>query len=46
MHDYAINNLVYVEITGIYLKLDYGKKGTYIITEFFTNGTVESNRNK
>ena len=40
MHDYAIINLVYVEITGIYHKLDYKKQGPYIITEVFTNGTV------
>ena len=25
MHDYAIGNWVYVEINGIYLKLDYNK---------------------
>ena len=31
-HDYAISNLVYVEMTGIYCKLDYNKKVTYIIT--------------
>ena len=39
-HDYAIGDQVYVEITGIYQKLDYRKQGPYIITEVFTNGTV------
>ena len=39
-HDYTIGDLVYVEITGIYRKLDYGKQGPYIITELFINGTV------
>ena len=38
--------LVYVEITGIYRKLDYRKQGTYRITEFFTNGTVRVQRGK
>ena len=41
MHDYAIGNIVYVEMTGIYCKLDYKKQGPYIITEVFTNGTVQ-----
>ena len=40
MHDYAIGNRVYAEMTGIYRKLDYSKKLPYIITELFTNGTV------
>ena len=39
-HDYAIGNQVYVEITGIYRKLDYRKQGPYRITEVFTNSTV------
>ena len=39
-HDYAIGNQVYVEMTGIYHKLDYKEKGPYRITEVFTNGTV------
>ena len=39
-HDYAIGDQVYVEMTGIYRKLDYKKQGPYIITEIFTNGTV------
>ena len=38
--DYAIGNLVYLEMTGIYHKLDYKKQVTYIITEVFTNGKV------
>ena len=39
-HDYTIGDLVYVEITGIYLKIDYSKQGPYIITELSINGTV------
>ena len=39
-HDYAIGNLVYVEMTDIYRKLDYKKQGPYRITEVFTNVTV------
>ena len=39
-HDYATGDRVYVEMTGIYCKLDYKKQGTYRITEVFTNGTV------
>ena len=39
MHDYAIGDQVYVEMTGIYRKLDYKKQGLYIITEVLTNGT-------
>ena len=40
-HDYAIGNLVYVEMTSIYRKIDYKKQGPYIITEVFTNGIVK-----
>ena len=40
MHDYAIGNLVYVEMTGIYHKLDYKKQGLYRIIKVFINGTV------
>ena len=40
MHDYAIGDRVYVEMTGIYRKLDYKKKVPYRITEVFTNATV------
>ena len=32
MHEYAIVNLVYVEMTGIYHKLGYNKKEPYRIT--------------
>ena len=39
-HEYTIGNLVYVENTGIYSKLDYKKKGPYIITEVFTQVNV------
>ena len=39
-HYCAMGDQVYVEITGIYRKLDYKKQGPYIITEVFTNGTV------
>ena len=41
MHDYEIGYLVYVEMTGIYCKLDCKKQRPYRITEFFTNGTVQ-----
>ena len=34
-HDYAICDPVYVEMTGIYRKLDYKKQGPYRITELF-----------
>ena len=40
-YDYVIGNQVYVEMTGIYRKLDYRRQGTYITTEVFTNGTVQ-----
>ena len=39
-HDCAIDNQVYVDMTGIYRKIDYRKQGPYIITEVFKNGTV------
>ena len=32
MHDYAKGDKVYVEMTGIYHKLDYKKQVPYIIT--------------
>ena len=38
--DYAIGDWVYVEMIGIYRKLDYKKQGQYIIPEVFTNVTV------
>ena len=39
-HEYTIGDHVYVDMTGIYLKLDYNKQGPYIITEVFTKITV------
>ena len=42
--EYAICDRVYVEMNGIYHKLGYKKKGPYIITEVFTNGTVQVQR--
>ena len=39
-HDYAIGDQVYVEMSGIYRKIDHRKQGLYRITEVFTNGTV------
>ena len=43
-HDYAIDDQVYVEMTGIYRKLDYKKQGPYRITEVFTKGTFRVQR--
>ena len=40
MHDYAVGDLVYVEITDIYRKIYFKKKGPYRIAELFTNGIV------
>ena len=39
-HDYTKDNLVYVEMNGIYLKLDYTKQGLYIVIKLFKNSTV------
>ena len=39
MHDHTVGDIVYVEMTGMYHKLDCNKKGTYRITEVSTNGT-------
>ena len=39
-NDYAIGNIVYVDMTGIYRKLYYNKQVPYIITEVSINGTV------
>ena len=39
-HDYAIDNIVYMLINGIYQKLGYKKQEPCSITEVFTNGTV------
>ena len=41
MHDYTIDDQVYVETTGLYHKAGYSKQGTYIITEVFTNNIVQ-----
>ena len=41
---YAIRDQVFVEITGIYRKLDNNKQWPNIITEVFTNGTVRFQR--
>ena len=46
MHEYAIGNLVNVEMTDIYRKLDYSKHGPYRITEVFTNGKVQFQEGK
>ena len=43
-HDYTIGDQVYVDITGIYCKLDYRKQGPYRITEVFINGTFRVQR--
>ena len=39
-HEFTIGDLVYVENTEIYCRLDYNKQGPYRINEVFTNGTV------
>ena len=41
MHNDATGNWVYVEMNGIYLKLDYKKQGPYRIKKVFANGTVQ-----
>ena len=38
---YAIGDQVYVEMIGLYRKLDYKKQVPYIINEFFTYGIVQ-----
>ena len=43
-HKYAIGNLSYVDITGIYRKLDYKKYGIYGITEVYTNGKCQAQK--
>ena len=43
-HNYAIGDPFYVEMTGIYGKLDYRKHGLYRISEVFTDGTVRVQR--
>ena len=42
-HGYAVGDLVYVEMTGIYQKLDCIKQGPYIITEFLQLVQFDSN---
>ena len=41
---YAIGDLVYVKNIDVYLILDYKKQGPYIITEVFTNFTIQFQR--
>ena len=38
MYAYTVGNLVYVEITGIYHKIDCKKQGPYRIIEVFKYG--------
>ena len=45
-YDYTIGDRVYVEMSGIYRKLDYKKQGPYRITEDFTNSIVRFQRGK
>ena len=40
-HGYIIGYWFYVEITGIYQKLDYTKQVMYETTEVFTNGIFQ-----
>ena len=40
-HDKAIGDQVYVEMNGIYRKLDNKKQGPYRIKEVFKKGTVK-----
>ena len=42
-YDYEIRNQFYVEMTGIYRKLDYNKQEPYIIPEFCTTVQFEYN---
>ena len=44
MHDYAVGDLVYGGITGIYRKLYYKKQLHYIITSVFKNYSVRVQR--
>ena len=46
MHDYAISNRVYVEITGIYLKLNYRKQNRIESHNSLKTVQFESNRYK
>ena len=40
-HKNAIGDIVYVEKTGVYQKLDFKKEVPYRITEVFTDSTVD-----
>ena len=46
MHDYTVGYQVYVQMNGIYRKLDYKKQWPYRIIEVFKNGTVQVQRGK
>ena len=46
MHDHTVGDIVYVEMTGMYHKLDCNKKGTYRITEVSTNGKFRFQKGK
>ena len=39
-HGFEVGDIVYVEMTGIYLKIDYNEQGPYRITEVFINRAV------
>ena len=39
MHDYPVDDIVYVEMAVMYHKLDNNKQGPCIITDVFTNIT-------
>ena len=40
-HYYTVGDIVYLDMTGIYQKLDYNKYGLCRTTEAFTNGIVQ-----
>ena len=44
MHDYAINDPVFVEVTDINHKLDYNKQVINNVTQVSTNSTVRVQR--
>ena len=46
MHNYAVGDLVYVGMTGIYRKIYDRKQVLYIITQVFTNDTFQFQRVK
>ena len=39
-YNYALGDLVYVDKTGIFRRIDYKNHGRYIINKVFTNGIV------